>query len=94
MTSRTGRPWTRTKARVIRRDHGICHLCGRPGADSADHLTPVAHGGSVYAMGNLAAAHSQCNKIRGVKSIEQARAVIAARTATHAPTQRPPTWDW
>jgi hypothetical protein len=24
---------------VVARDHGICHICGWPGADTAHHLT-------------------------------------------------------
>lgn len=86
--SRTGRPWTRTKARVIRRDHGICHLCGQPGADTADHLTPVAHGGPVYAMSNLAAAHVLCNKIRGTRPVAVARAELTT------PVEPVDAWTW
>jgi 5-methylcytosine-specific restriction endonuclease McrA len=76
--SRTGRQWRRVKARVIRRDHGICHLCGQAGADSADHLIPVAHGGSIYSLANLAAAHIGCNKVRGVRPIDVVRAELTA----------------
>lgn len=96
MPSRTGRPWTRTKARVIRRDAGICHLCGRPGADTADHIVPVAHHGAVYDLANLAAAHHDvwphCNRLRGDRSIPEARTAIAARIARD--TQPADTWTW
>lgn len=77
MPARTGRPWTRTKARVIRRDGGICHLCGRVGADSADHLVPYSEGGTDLPS-NLKAVHHNvapyCNRLRGNRSVGVARA--------------------
>jgi 5-methylcytosine-specific restriction endonuclease McrA len=88
MPARTGRPWTRVKARVIRRDGGICHLCGGTGADTADHLTPVSLGGPLYAMTNLAAAHTTCNRIRGVRPVEVVRAEL-----THHSTSST-AWTW
>ena len=93
MPKRTGRPWQRIKARVIRRDHGICHICGGPDADSADHLTPVAHGGALYDMANLAAVHHNtpphCNRRRGAGDVETARAkVLGAQPTTGTG------WDW
>jgi len=80
MPARTGRPWQRKKARVIRRDGGICHLCGRPGADTADHLIPWSHTHD-DSMGNLKAAHDRCNRIRGDRPIHVARAAIEAASA-------------
>ena len=85
------RPWRRTVARVIRRDHGICHLCGQTGADSADHLTPVSAGGTDE-LTNLRAVHHntgpRCNRIRGDRDIDTARAEIASLS------QQPTDWDW
>lgn len=76
-----GRRWRQLKTRIIRRDAGICHLCGRPGADSADHLIPEALGGPRWDPANLAAVHHntgpRCNRIRGARTIEQAQADIA-----------------
>ena len=69
------RPWRRKVTQVIRRDSGICHLCGQPGATSADHLIPVAHGGSDN-LDNLAAAHPHCNRVRGKRPIATARAEL------------------
>lgn len=92
-TQRNGgsRPWRRKVARVIRRDHGICHLCGQPGADSADHIIPAAHGGT-DALDNLAAVHHnaepKCNRIRGDRDIDTARTEIAAITGAGD------TWSW
>lgn len=86
MPKRTGRPWQRIKARVIRRDRGICHICGRPGADTADHLVPVARGGAWYDPANLAAAHRRCNLSRGARSVGVAR--------REARMRQPAGWSW
>lgn len=95
MPKRTGRPWSRVKAAVIRRDGGRCHLCGELGADTADHLVPVSHGGALYAMSNLAAAHhNPCNLIRGDRDIEEARARIAAHLAAGEDTSSVTAWSW
>lgn len=87
MPARTGRPWQRKKARIIRRDAGICHLCGQPGADSADHLVPYSQGGT-DADDNLAAVHHntepRCNRKRGNRSIDLVRAEL----------NQPTGWDW
>lgn len=45
-----------------------CHLCGRPGADSADHLIPRSHGGPDD-LTNLRPAHRSCNYSRGNQSL-------------------------
>ena len=41
----------------------VCHLCGRPGATTADHLVPRHLHGS-DAPGNLRPAHLRCNSRR------------------------------
>jgi 5-methylcytosine-specific restriction endonuclease McrA len=60
----SGHAWARIVARVVRRDRGICWLCGRTGADSADHIVRVRDGGSDD-LANLRAAHWSCNRERG-----------------------------
>jgi 5-methylcytosine-specific restriction endonuclease McrA len=72
--------------RIIRRDGGICHLCGQPGADSIDHLIPESHGGATTPP-NLAAAHLRCNQIRGNRTIEAARADLNRKDTSQG-------WDW
>lgn len=88
---RTGRPWRRLVPVILQRDGGICHLCGRHGADTADHLTPAAHGGNDH-PDNLRAAHVWCNRLRGDRPIDVARADIARRLAIADDQHRG--YDW
>ena len=93
------RQWRRTVAQVVRRDRGTCWLCGRPGADSADHILPARDGGTNHPA-NLRAVHHDrhpapgvsCNRIRGTKPPDEARRLIAQRIAAieHAPAE----WGW
>ncbi|MDP9418988.1 MAG: HNH endonuclease [Actinomycetota bacterium] len=41
-----------------------CHLCGQPGADTIDHVVPLAAGGANVAS-NWAPAHRSCNSRKG-----------------------------
>jgi hypothetical protein len=60
---------------VLARDRGICHICGRPGADTADHLDPVSeHGPGIPPLDRLAAAHRSCNSRRARLLEQQAQA--------------------
>ena len=65
-------PWPRVHNRrqlhdwTIARDRGICWLCGRPGADTVDHVIPRALGGP-DTLDNLRAAHRVCNSRRGTR---------------------------
>ncbi len=36
----------RDAKRIITRHRGICHVCGKPGATIADHVIPMAEGGT------------------------------------------------
>jgi 5-methylcytosine-specific restriction endonuclease McrA len=76
------------RQRVVRRDGGICHLCGQPGADTADHLLPWSKGGR-NTMDNLRAAHGECNRRRSDRPVEVARGEIAA-----ARNDQGSGWDW
>jgi 5-methylcytosine-specific restriction endonuclease McrA len=60
-----GRRWVALSKAVIARDRGVCHICHRGGANTADHLVPVSMGGDWWAPSNLAAAHRGCNSRRG-----------------------------
>ena len=98
MPKRTGRRWREhTVPAIIRRDGGICHLCGRHGADTADHLIPWAkfpppQRHLADRPANLAAAHRRCNRIRGDRTIAWARAEIARRNGDT--TRSSAGWTW
>lgn len=47
-----------------------CHLCGKPGATTADHVVPRHNGGS-DSIHNLRPAHSRCNSSRQDQPVEQ-----------------------
>ena len=95
--SRTGRPWARRRDQILRRDGGICHICGRPGADSADHLIPWAVTQDDRPS-NLAAVHHNvwpnCNRIRGDRPIEDARADVLKLLEERDDRPSIKTWDW
>ena len=59
-----GFAYQRKRQRILARDRHVCWICGRPGADSVDHVVPRARGGDDSDT-NLRAAHSTCNASRG-----------------------------
>lgn len=50
-------------ALVLRVKGRTCHLCGLPGATTADHVVPHSHGGP-NTLDNLEPAHQGCNSSR------------------------------
>lgn len=56
---RSGWQWQKTRERILQRDGRRCYLCGGP-ASTADHIIPVAWGGS-QADSNLAAVCKPCH---------------------------------
>lgn len=53
--------WARTRARILRRDHGRCHVCKQYGATEVDHIKPASQGGGDDDA-NLAAIHYYCHR--------------------------------
>jgi 5-methylcytosine-specific restriction protein A len=81
--------WTSTVVpRILARDRGICYLCGRPGADTVDHVKR----GDDHRDTNLAAVHDatppHCH--RGKSSREGNAARNARRGAARHPAERHP----
>lgn len=68
--SRTGNRRYRRNRAIVLAKSDVCHLCGKPGADTADHVVPYAYGGTDD-VSNLRPAHKRCNSKRGKKSIEE-----------------------
>lgn len=73
--------WPRTRARILRRDRGVCYICHQPGADQVDHVIPTSQGGSDEDH-NLSAIHDDpCHRR---KTAHEANAAKPTR-------KRPPT---
>ncbi len=45
---------------------GVCWLCGKPGADTKDHVRPLSKGGT-NDPSNLRPAHRACNSRKGAR---------------------------
>ncbi|MFF1594835.1 HNH endonuclease [Streptomyces sp. NPDC058286] len=74
--------WPVLRAMVLRRDNGICHGCGKHGADQVDHLVA----GDNHAPDSLAAIHSDpCHRQKS--SAEGGKA--AAKSRATRPRKRP-----
>ena len=64
--SSSGRQWRRTRARILKAND-VCWICGKPGADSIDHVVPVIRGGTDDPA-NLRPAHLHpCNRAKSDK---------------------------
>lgn len=89
-TKRGGRPYRREAAR-LKREGGVCHLCGHPidpdlehpdpWSFSVDHATPVSMGGAVSDRRNMRPAHLICNMRRGT-----------GKGTPHTPNNRSSKW--
>lgn len=70
-----------------------CHLCGRPGADSADHVVPRERGGP-DTLANLRPVHHnarpRCNRRRGAMTMQEWR----HRHGLPDPPDLAPSRDW
>lgn len=70
---------TRIVPRILKRDHYICHVCGKPGADQVDHVDA----GDDHRPENLAAIHEvPCHRSKSAG--EGGRAAAARRRARQA----------
>lgn len=70
----TPRDWSgryaRTMTALTLETYGTtCHLCGGPGATTADHVIPRQLGGD-NSLENLRPAHLSCNSSRGSMTLE------------------------
>ena len=87
--------WKALRRRILDADD-TCHICHHPGADTVDHLTPLAAGGDALDPDNLAPAHRICNSRKNTKQAGffsgptttdrpgEERALDACRTNTKA----------
>lgn len=65
--------WDTRRRRILHRDRHICWICGQPGADAVDHITP----GDNHTDTNLAAIHQDvapyCHRTKSSKEGVMAR---------------------
>lgn len=71
----TERSWVgrAENARILAASN-ICHICGEPGADAVDHVTPLALGGADAGWNKRPAHHNtpnsqgiRCNRVKAAK---------------------------
>ncbi|MCA1191628.1 HNH endonuclease [Saccharopolyspora sp. 6V] len=75
--------WAVIRRRILRRDHGICHVCHHDGATEVDHINP----GDDHSGRNLAAIHVTCHRAKS--SREGGEAAGANRRARASARLRP-----
>lgn len=79
--------WPVLRASILRRDNGVCHVCGAHGADQVDHLTP----GDDHSLGNLAAIHSEpCHRTKSSSEGGKASARSRSRRRRRRPDEEHP----
>jgi 5-methylcytosine-specific restriction endonuclease McrA len=61
-----GADWRRLRLEALRRYGTTCWICGKPGADTVDHLNPVhVVGAGLPSIYDVRPAHRACNTRRG-----------------------------
>lgn len=78
--------WRKTRLRILTRDHGICHICGGPGATQVDHIIAIAEGGT-DSDDNLAPIHP--HPCHAHKSSAEGHHARWATRATRTPEPHP-----
>jgi 5-methylcytosine-specific restriction protein A len=77
--------WKALRLRILRRDQGICGICGKAGADVVDHIVPHSLGGSDD-PGNLQAVHEvPCHRAKTAAEGAAARLAKYDRRRPKAP---------
>ena len=65
---RMGHKWRKLREQVLA-GNDICWLCGKPGADTVDHILPLSKFPELaHDLGNLRPAHRSCNSKKGAGS--------------------------
>lgn len=92
-----GGKWQTVRKRILERDAHTCQIA-LPGctvhANTVDHITPVAWGGSWYDADNLRAACAHCNGILATVAQKHAPRATEGTTGTPAPTTVVPSRTW
>jgi 5-methylcytosine-specific restriction enzyme A len=79
--------WPILRPYILRRDNGVCHVCGKHGADQVDHINP----GDDHSPANLAPIHSEpCHRIKSSSEGGKASAKARAKRLRKRPAERHP----
>ncbi|MEO3851742.1 HNH endonuclease [Streptomyces sp. B8F3] len=79
--------WPVIRAAVLRRDNGVCHVCGKHGANAVDHLIP----GDDHTPDNLAAIHTDpCHRTKSSSEGGTASAKALAKRPRKRPAEAHP----
>lgn len=85
----SGRRVTEFKAAVLGTKGRVCHLCGRAGADTVDHIVPRSVAPELmWDMDNAVPAHLSCNSSR------QDMPLTEWFRRHPIPRRAPPTREW
>ena len=77
--------------REILQGEPMCYLCGRAGADTADHIIPIFQGGT-NDIENLRPAHRACNSAKGSRDQAKANQQKNGRKKPKSDNTRPNTF--
>ena len=62
---RSSQTWKRMRRQILEASD-VCWLCGKPGADTVDHVLPLSQFPELaHDLGNLRPAHKSCNSKKG-----------------------------
>lgn len=78
----TASEWAKLKSSILHRDNYVCYECHIGGADTVDHIVPVAEGGARSDPANLAAMHQE--PCHDDKTKREAARGVARRRATRS----------
>lgn len=74
-----GHRWRQIVTAVLA-ESDLCWLCGRPGADSGDHVIPVSVRPDLELVrDNVRPAHLTCNRKRGTAPVGAPRRIRTSR---------------
>lgn len=63
-SKRLPQDWAKRRAVVLKRDGGVCYICGTPGANEVDHVVP----GDDHSYSNLKSIHAvPCHQAKTIR---------------------------
>ena len=65
---RSSHRWKQLRRQILA-SSDVCWLCGKPGADTVDHVLPLSQFPELaHDIGNLRPAHKSCNSSKGAST--------------------------